>query len=308
MGRTQLKPFTFTPLYSHTHRTRVCCSRDLSPGYAIFPPQGAEEVLGRTRALPFQRLQLGQPSVMSWANGTTETITSSTSVGPIHPLISDQVTTPLVAAVDLVDANNRIVLDSSRSFIENKDTGKVTMLKRSNGLWQLDLDALETLDDPPSTKSDVHKRPSFHANSSSAINTHSKPSSSRPPREIVWDLHRRFGHCSCEAMCIAVDNEKNTDPTWKDAGVTASQIRRVFRKERCLECLLAKRNLDSPGNHEHHTYKPGECISCDPSGSVSPLGPKGEVLFFLFKDIATGHLYAVPSKCKNSDRIVDIAV
>lgn len=89
---------------------------------------------------------------MSWANGTTETITSSTSVGPINPLISDQVTTPLVAAVDLVNANNRIVLDSSHSFIENKDSGKITMLKRSNGLWQLDLDALETLDDPPSSE------------------------------------------------------------------------------------------------------------------------------------------------------------
>ena len=77
-------------------------------------------------------------------------------------------------------------------------------------------------------------------------------------------------------MCSAVGDEDNADPTWRNSGVTASQIRRVFRKERCLDCILAKRNLDPPSTNEQKQYAPGECISADPSGSISPAGPRGE--------------------------------
>jgi hypothetical protein len=52
-------------------------------------------------------------------------------------------------------------------------------------------------------------------------------------------------------------------------------------------------------------YAPGECISADPSGTISPLGPNGEAIFFLFKDIGTGYLIAVPSKTKSSEAFLE---
>ena len=40
-------------------------------------------------------------------------------------------------------------------------------------------------------------------------------------------------------MCIAVST------TWRNTGITPSDIRRVFYRQPCLVCVLAKRNRDS---------------------------------------------------------------
>ena len=40
-------------------------------------------------------------------------------------------------------------------------------------------------------------------------------------------------------MCIAVNT------TWRNTGITDADIRRVFYRQPCLVCVLAKRNRDS---------------------------------------------------------------
>jgi hypothetical protein len=49
----------------------------------------------------------------------------------------------------------------------------------------------------------------------------------------------RTGHATEDQMCIAVTT------TWINTGVTPEDIRRVFYRQPCLVCILAKRNKDS---------------------------------------------------------------
>ena len=200
------------------------------------------------------------------------------------------------------------MFDAEASYIEDKLTGHRTEMNSNDGLWTINIETLEAL---KNSNDDASGTSNYHDNAETAEDLHyrgnygASNNSNRSPREIVWDLHRRFGHCPCAVMCLAVDDEDNPDPTWRHAGVTASQIRRVFRKERCLECILAKRNLDPPSANEHEKYAPGECISADPSGSISTAGPKGEKIFFLFKDVGTGYLHAILSKTNDSDSFLE---
>ena len=121
----------------------------------------------------------------------------------------------------------------------------------------------------------------------------------------VVDLHEKMGHPPCEAMCAAVDGE---DPAWINTGLTAAQIRQVFSKYTCLACATGKRRLNSPADRsqdERKTWSPGECFSCDPAVKINPLGYEGSDCFFLFKDLATGYLYAVITSSKKSSSFID---
>ena len=245
-------------------------------------------------------LQAIPPSTMSWANGEREIINKSTTIGRVEFLVSEQVKQPLLATTDLTNANKRVVFDSEKSYIEDKLSGHQTEMKEADGLWTINIETLENFGSSDSSTEEREEDLIYSGNHGISNK------SNRSPQELVWELHRRFGHCSCEAMCAAVGDEGDPDPTWRNSGLTAFDIRRVFRKERCLECILAKRNLDPPSSAtEHQLYTPGECISADPSGSISPAGPKGEKIFFLFKDVGTGYLHATPGKSKDSDSFLE---
>lgn len=119
------------------------------------------------------------------------------------------------------------------------------------------------------------------------------------------ELHERMGHPSCERMCDAVSGRK---PTWKNTGLTAKQIRKVFRYYTCIPCAAAKRNTNPPrdrSNEDRYQWKPGECFSCDPAVKINPKGHDGSDCFFLFKDLGTGYLYPVITDSKKASAFVD---
>jgi len=121
----------------------------------------------------------------------------------------------------------------------------------------------------------------------------------------VVDLHEKMGHPPCEAMCAAV---QEPNPAWKNTGLTAKQIRRVFSEYTCIPCAAAKKNLRSPADRsqeERIKWKPGECFSCDPAVKINPKGFDGNDCFFLFKDISTGYLYAVITDSKKSSAFTE---
>lgn len=55
----------------------------------------------------------------------------------------------------------------------------------------------------------------------------------------VMRLHKRMGHASEDVMVAAVRE------CWINTSVIIKDIRRVFNREPCLVCVLAKRNKDS---------------------------------------------------------------
>jgi len=131
-------------------------------------------------------------------------------------------------------------------------------------------------------------------------------------------------------MCIAVST------TWRNTGVTPADIRRVFYRQPCLVCVLAKRNRDSkliwsrrpppqpppsPGSpspapitdsKDISTADPvdtrsdsqwaiGECISYDNVGPISPESVEGYRQFIAFRDTRSKYLFCYPVKTCNEE-------
>jgi hypothetical protein len=126
-------------------------------------------------------------------------------------------------------------------------------------------------------------------------------------------LHARTTHLNEDQMCIAVNT------TWRNTGITDTDIRRVFYRQPCLVCVLAKRNKDSKliwsrkpppqpppvstpspspitdskkdikqhdttDPREDHQWSIGECISYDNVGPINPESIEGYKQFIAFRD------------------------
>jgi hypothetical protein len=127
-------------------------------------------------------------------------------------------------------------------------------------------------------------------------------------------------------MCIAVNT------TWRNTGITDTDIRRVFYRQPCLVCVLAKRNRDSKliwsrkpppqpppistqspsptidskdiklhGHREDHQWSIGECISYDNVGPINPESIEGYRQFIAFRDTRSKYLFCYPVKTCNED-------
>ena len=106
--------------------------------------------------------------------------------------------------------------------------------------------------------------------------------------EKVISLHERMGHPSPLVMIGAVTGKS---PTWRNTGVTGDQIRRVFEKHKCVHCILAKRNrkpISHPSGGRSKETRPGDILSADSVGKISPRSREGHEWFFIFEDVCTG--------------------
>ena len=118
-------------------------------------------------------------------------------------------------------------------------------------------------------------------------------------------------------MCIAVNT------TWRNTGITDTDIRRVFYRQPCLVCVLAKRNKDSKliwsrkpppitdskdvkqpdttDPREDHQWSIGECISYDNVGPINPESIEGYKQFIAFQDTRSKYLFCYPVKTCNKN-------
>ena len=117
-------------------------------------------------------------------------------------------------------------------------------------------------------------------------------------------------------MSAMVDGQ---GPLWRNTGVTAAEIQKVFSYEPCLFCVLSKkrkkgadkwmkdhwykwtkrlhkkqlRYLESQEHIKQQEeadmtgYAPGECVSCDNVGPINPKSMEGFTCLFLFRDTHT---------------------
>ena len=126
--------------------------------------------------------------------------------------------------------------------------------------------------------------------------------------------HERMGHANAEDMMAAVSGD---NPTWRNFGLTSAQIYRAAKKYKCAICVLAKRRRNKVAANKSlpvdsdpmrsvlssKNCKPGEIISMDPNGPVTPATAEGFVIWFLFKDVATGMLHTVTAKNQDTPNI-----
>ena len=142
----------------------------------------------------------------------------------------------------------------------------------------------------------------------------------------VTRLHKRMGHAHCDKMCAAISG-----PTalWTNTSLSPKDIRRVFRHQPCLVCVLSKRRkgstaqwltaikgkqfrfqpptsseIDTQNTKDRARYKPGELLSCDNIGPINPTAINGFIQFFLFRDTHTKMLFSFPVTSADSDTFI----
>ena len=106
-----------------------------------------------------------------------------------------------------------------------------------------------------------------------------KPLSVQTIKEVLW-LHKRMGHPSRATMIQSMLNG-----TWKGIPdeITPQSIHTVMSKIHCTACALSKmhkRHINE-GSQIHGSY-PGEEISVDYQGKISPVSVRGHTGFYLF--------------------------
>jgi hypothetical protein len=133
-----------------------------------------------------------------------------------------------------------------------------------------------------------------------------------------------MGHKPAAVMCKAVNT------TWRNTGVTPADIGRVFYRQPCLTCILAKRNRDSkliwarkrpPPQPPPDEQQPpidtalaatasdttetdceiGEVISYDNVGPINPASLEGYTQFLAFRDTKSKYIFTYPIKTCNED-------
>ena len=158
-------------------------------------------------------------------------------------------------------------------------------------------------------------------------------------RHKVFNWHHRFGHACEDCMAHAVEPQGPDNlPYWRNTDITSCDVRRVFRYEPCLLCVLAKRRKEGKRQHkkpqsekpnleldhklrllaepilespetdeqfkrqleEDSKLRPGEILSLD-DVPVSPVSIDGYNTFFLFRDTKTRKLFSFTTKDKNED-------
>jgi len=162
----------------------------------------------------------------------------------------------------------------------------------------------------------------FITNSTASIQSHSARVKSLMPNESsvlhkVVRLHQRMGHPPAEAMCIAITG---SSPMWSNSDLTPVQIRKIFNHYSCVACILAKRNHPGPqsnvirnsalkpnlkSNVDKRVWLVGECITADILPRINPTSINGDTTIFIFEDVATGYIWAVPGKNDDSNAFIE---
>ena len=217
-----------------------------------------------------------------------------TIIGNMPTLVAPDLAADLLSANPLVDRNCTIHLDSSGGSICNKSTNKCIKVHRDDRRWKVWLrDVVSLFDNNSSTAEAYATHTTAYTGKTIRL--------TETVRETVINLHNIMGHPSVQVMCHAIAG--NT-PTWKlskHSRITPAQVRKVFKTYTCLHCVLAKRNLDGPGEQSEDTSSlaPGELISADPVGKISPPTRHGHQWLFLFKDMATGRVHTFTASSKD---------
>ena len=124
-----------------------------------------------------------------------------------------------------------------------------------------------------------------------------KPLSVQTIKEVLW-LHKRMGHPSKATM---IESMLNGTWTGLSDDITPRSVHTVMSKIHCTACSLSKmhKRYINEGSQIHGSY-PGEEISVDYQGKISPVSVRGHTGFYLFKDRYSGYRHAVMVKDKTS--------
>ena len=235
-----------------------------------------------------------EPTEIFFGNGSSAETNQEVQIGQFSGLLCDDrdLAEDLVSVNPFMDSGYTLHLRGNDGFLEHPETGERVSIRRDGPRWLVDLEDVGALRTGPAR---LRAEQAFGA----FLKVHaSVNSASESQRQRVLRLHERMGHASAESMCDACTG---TDSTWSHSGLTASQVRRVMRKDPCLICALGKKNKPPVGfasGDRLDTLRPGDIISGDIIGKISPAAKNGDCYYFLFADVKTGYEHAFTSATK----------
>ena len=105
-------------------------------------------------------------------------------------------------------------------------------------------------------------------------------------KKILW-LHKCMGHPGRDALADFVESAQNID---KD--ITKAAVHKVFNHLHCTACELSKRNkADKKFGSGVTSPQPGDTITVDYQGTISPTSARGHTGFFLAKCTASTFIH-----------------
>ena len=217
-------------------------------------------------------------------------------IGELEALVVPDLSDNLVSFADFTDKGSTILLDSAGGVISNSLNDKQIVLKKDIGTWRLSLSDIANYD---------HKQDSYMVYSASVSKT-------KLARYIT--LHERSCHQPAEVLIRVLEGDC---PCWIRADITPQEIREVASSYTCPVCVLSKRraksvaaNLDDPdgfyGGINSKNAKPGQIISIDPVGPISPKSINGFSLMWLVYDIGSSNQWVFFSETKRSSIVMEI--
>ena len=237
--------------------------------------------------------QSARPMEIVFGNGSTAVSQTEARIGRYPALVcnDEDLAEDLVSINPFLDSGFNLILRRSGGFLEHPETGEKIAISREGARWSVDLEDVCALRTGPA-KIKTQKA------LASMLTVFAAPMKvSDSIRQRVISLHERMGHASQEVMCFACEGQR---PTWTHSGLTPKQIRKVMRSEPCLICNLAKRNKSaiSDPSGDRADLQPGDIISADIVGPITPITREGYKYYFLFADVATGYMHAYVGKTK----------
>ena len=224
-------------------------------------------------------------------------------------VMPEPVSTSLISVAQIVDSGYSVHFNQENVEIEDSTGREVATYPRGPNLsWRVPFSLLHKLSG--------HR--GHTSNNIMSARLHTAPVSTC---EKVMELHGRMAHAPEDIMCKAICDSQ---PAWKNVGVTIDDIKKVFNKEPCIHCVMCKRRsdgterwmernkvrtngmvwMDSSGVNQRpikyeskaaqdtaRNWNVGECLTVDNLGPISPTSIDGYKYFYIFKDIKSKKIF-----------------
>ncbi len=270
-------------------------------------------------------------TIIRYGNMEVEHIEQTSTIGSYQTqLVPDRHSTALIPTHDIISHGHIITFTDHRCIIEDAAGQNALRLPRTPASreWRASLYTLQLLSDlrllqhPLPSSMPAHPHNQHPQPSTRSARLHLLP---RSTTRRVMRLHKSMGHPPEDIMVQAVTS------TWRNTRVTPDDIRRVFYREPCLVCILAKRNRDSHNiwkskapapspnpspdpnttitpslptdkdNQPDHTWPIGSLIYYDNVGPISPASLEGYTQLLVFRDTRSKYVFSYPVKTCNED-------
>jgi hypothetical protein len=117
-------------------------------------------------------------------------------------------------------------------------------------------------------------------------------------RTVHW-LHKRMGHASKRNIIASIRNGN-----WRGLpeNITPQMVEKVLSDQPCTSCALGKRNkLDKREGSGVGPTRPGQMISIDYVGPITPVSIRGFNGYFIFKCLRSGYINIYLTTLKSSE-------